>query len=296
MKKYGLTLSIIFEAGSANYGESFGNISELKKLTRGNGETYTYISRQAIRYNIVNQLGWDTTPVSAEGRGDKKVVQFQASTTIANYPEIDLFGYMKTVKETNATTRSAVVRLSNAISLEPFASDLEFLTNMGLSVRAEGKDINNNIAQSEIHRSYYAYTITVDLDRVGIDGDISISVEERVKRILLLIDAIQFLYRDIRGRRENLSPLFAIGGVYKRKTPYFDNRLHISKNKLNMDAVKSAIECCDDAKENTVMGLVEGIFSNDNEIKEKLDVKAINDFFAIIKKEVEAVYNEGVKG
>lgn len=102
MLNKGLTLSIVFKAASANYGESFGNISELKKLTRGNGESYTYISRQALRYNMIQQLGWDNTPVSAEGSGTKKVVQFSAEATIDNYPEIDLFGYMKTIDKSKS--------------------------------------------------------------------------------------------------------------------------------------------------------------------------------------------------
>ena len=73
MENKGLTLSIIFEAESANYGESFGNISSLKKLSRGDGNSYSYISRQALRYNIINQLGWDNTKVS----NADKVVQFE---------------------------------------------------------------------------------------------------------------------------------------------------------------------------------------------------------------------------
>lgn len=28
------------------------------------------------------------------------------------------------------------------------------------------------------------------------------------------------LYRDIKGRRENLSPIFVIGGIYDRKNPF----------------------------------------------------------------------------
>lgn len=55
MNKKGLTISMIFEASSANYGEGIGNISSLKKMTRSDGKVYTYISRQAMRYNIVQQ-------------------------------------------------------------------------------------------------------------------------------------------------------------------------------------------------------------------------------------------------
>ena len=49
----GLTVSVIFNAQSLNYGEGIGNISELKKLTRADGNMYTFASRQALRYDVV---------------------------------------------------------------------------------------------------------------------------------------------------------------------------------------------------------------------------------------------------
>ena len=51
--KKGLSITLVFNASSLNYGEGIGNISELKKLTRGDGSVYTYVSRQALRYDIV---------------------------------------------------------------------------------------------------------------------------------------------------------------------------------------------------------------------------------------------------
>ena len=114
MTRDGLTFTMVFLAESANYGEGIGNITTLKKMTRGDFQQYSYISRQAMRYNIVKQLKWDNTPVD----GKSGVVQFAPSATIEDYPEIDLFGYMKTTskaddKKGGASTRSAVVRLSN---------------------------------------------------------------------------------------------------------------------------------------------------------------------------------------
>ena len=75
----GLTMTMVFLAESANYGEGIGNISMLKKMSRGDYEQYSYISRQAIRYNIVQQLKWDTTPVEEQN----KVVQFAPAATIS---------------------------------------------------------------------------------------------------------------------------------------------------------------------------------------------------------------------
>lgn len=295
MKKNGLTLSVVFEAQSANFGESIGNISSLKQLSRGDGKSYTYISRQALRYSIVQQLVWDKTPVKAEGSGDKTVVQFAPEATITQYPEIDLFGYMKTSKgkQGGATTRNAVVRLSHAISLESYRSDMDFLNNMGLSKRI---GVNNSLAQSENHKSYYAYTLTIDLDRVGIEKDAEgklieeIPVTEKADRVCNLLDVIKLLYRDIRGRRENLNPVFAIGGVYERKNPYFEDRIRLNKNCLDIDRLKDAINIDKDAVNNTKTAYVQGSFNNSDEIINNLNPLSVNEFFEDLKAKVKDYY------
>lgn len=292
MKKDGLTLSIIFKAESANYGEGYRNLAVLKKITRGDAKEYTYISRQALRYNMMNQLKWDNTPVEAQGSGESKVVQFAPTATIKDYPEIDLFGYMKTTSKNDdskggAQTRSAVVRLSNAISLESFEGDMDYLTNMGLASR-EG--LNNAIAQSEIHHSYYGYTITIDLDRVGIDGTIEIPNEEKEKRVVDFLKTVEFLYRDIRGRRENLAPLFIIGGLYERKNPYFEHRLMVNNNKLNVNLIEELLSV-PEIKNNTHIGLLNGIFDNSKQIEETLHSSTIHQVFIDLEKEVKEYYS-----
>ena len=300
MENKGLTLSIIFEAESANYGEGFGNISSLKKMSRGDGYSYSYISRQALGYNIRKQLKWNNTPVSDKD----KVVQHDKDASIKDYPEIDLFGYMKTGKNSingTSNTRSAAVRLSNAIALENYNSDLDFLTNMALAKRG---NFDNAIAQSEIHKSYYAYTITIDLDRVGIDEIITKYVEgkepekeiieieksERAKRVNDLLTILKTLYRDIRGRRENLSPIFIIGGVYNIKTPFFENRLKVSKNKLDIEKILKTIDIDEEVKNNTVVGYLGNFFSNSKDIKEELKTKSISEVFDYLSEEVNKYY------
>lgn len=281
MKREGLTITMVFLAESANYGEGIGNITTLKKMTRGNCEQYSYISRQAMRYNIVQQLKWDHTPVD----GKSGVVQFAPSATIADYPEIDLFGYMKTMKEGDAKggamTRSAVARLSNAVSLEPYQSDLEFLTNMGLARRS---DLNNGIAQSEIQRSYYSYTMSIDLDRVGVDHEIEISQSEKAKRVNELLDTLHYLYRDIKGRRENLSPLFIIGGRYSRKNPFFENRVSVEENKINVGTLHELMGEDEAIQEHTYVGVTTQIFANEQEIKKNLNAETVGAAFRHFKR------------
>lgn len=289
MENKGLTMTIIFEAESANYGESIGNVASLKKMIRGNGEQYTYISRQALAYNIIEQLGEPLAKVNAEGSGEKTVIQYSKDSTIEDYPELDFFGYLKTQKESSGMKRSAKVRLSNAISLESFKGDLDFLTNKGLADRINS---NMNIAQSEIHHSLYKYTVTVDLDQIGIDdaGDdkIELSSEEKSRRVRKLLDTISMLYRDIRGRREDLKPVFVIGGVYNRKNPFFHNLVDVKENRLDVEKIKSGF--FDEIKDTTLCGYFNGMFENTEEINKELNSSNVPEFFSKLKDQVKNYY------
>ncbi|WP_239255460.1 type I-B CRISPR-associated protein Cas7/Cst2/DevR [Listeria ilorinensis] len=296
MQNKGLTLTIIFQAESANYGESMGNISELKKISRNNGEQYTYISRQALRYNMMEQIGEEVAPVHTEGSGDKKVIQFNSDATIADYPELDFFGYLKTEKGTNGLKRSAKVRLSNAVSLETFKGDLDFLTNKG---QADKLGENMNIAQAEIHKSYYRYTLTIDLDQIGIDNEngidnkIEISNKEKARRVSKLMDTIAFLYRDIRGRREDLKPLFIIGGVYDVKNPVFQNAVNMKDNAILVNELIDEL-AYPGIEAQTAAGIASGQFANTDEVKQKLGeripVSNVSQFFQTLKEKIDGYY------
>lgn len=304
----GLTLSIICGAQSLNYGEGTGNVSELKKLSRDNGLVYSYASRQAIRYDIVRigiqYFNWPTlgTELVLAGDGNKKTIQFAPNASISMSPEIDFFGYMKTEKGRGALNRAAVVRLSSAVALEPYLNDIEFLSNKGLADRkslVEKKDIHPNIAQLEQHLSFYTYTVTVDLDRIGIDEDIKLDSTERAKRVKELLLILKILNREIKGRVENLNPLFVIGGIYDIKNPFFMGRLKLEwKGSVPLIAIAPINETLnftfkDKAiKSSTYVGFTSGIWGNEDELK-KLPVKKVADIetvFSEISKEVDGHY------
>lgn len=296
--KNGLVITMIFKAQSLNYGEGIGNISELKKLSRGDGSIYTFASRQALRYDIARlgnkMFGWNLEVVDKT----KGTVQFKDDLSIEDSEEMDLFGYMKTAKkeEGNSLIRSAAVRLSNAISLEDYKSDMEFLNNKGLADRIEEFP---NLANIEQHLSFYTYTVTIDLSKIGIDNNIQLDNEIRAKRVKELLEIIKVLNREIRGREENLSPLFVIGGVYDLNTPYFLGRIKLEGKeqefKINTNILKDTLTLKigeNEIKEDTKIGIVKDIFKNEEEIKEIVSngVISIQEFFKDLEKKVDEYY------
>lgn len=294
-----ITLSVIFQGQSLNYGEGIGNISELKKLTRDDGNFYTLATRQAIAYDIRRLgseiFGWNLQTVEKKNSKGKSVVQFKNEYSIEESVEMDLFGYMKTEKGKDSNVRSAVARLSNSISLEPYKSDLDFLSNKGLADRI---GVDANLASSEQHLSFYTYTLTVDLDGVGVDGDIKLNNKERASRVNHLLDIIKILNRNIRCRQENLSPLFIIGGVYDIANPFFLGRINLDtvkgKYEIRTEAIQAALDLtildCN-VKDNTSIGLVSGIFGNEDKVKELVDnTYNIEGFFKNLKEKVDAYY------
>lgn len=300
--KKGLSITLVFKAQSLNYGEGIGNISELKKLTRGDGSVYTYASRQALRYDIVrlgNKLfNWNLEVVNK----DKGTIQFDDKLTIKESQEMDLFGYMKTTKEEASAVRSAAVRLSNAISLEDYKYDMDFLNNKGLADR-----INEypNLANVEQHLSYYTYTITIDLEKIGkvTESDkvqVEISQDEKAKRVIQLLEIVKILNRDIRGREENLSPVFVIGGMYDINSPFFLGRIKLDgKNgkfsvdtKILEDVMKLTI--ADKSIEaDTNIGILGNTFENESNIKDAFAGKVTNieEFFKNLENNVKEYYN-----
>ena len=298
-QRKGLSITLIFKAQSLNYGEGIGNISELKKFSGGNGRTYTFASRQALRYDIVrlgnNMFNWKLEVVDKS----KGTIQFKDGITIEDSQEMDLFGYMKTARKSEnsdgfSTTRTAPVRISNAISLEEYKSDIEFLNNKGFADRIKEFP---NLANVEQHFSYYTYTITIDLEKIGVDGNIELENNIKLKRVKELLEIIKILNRNIRGRVENLSPVFVIGGIYKLNIPFFLGRIKIigenGKFNLDTDILKDTI-CLklenESIEEDTNVGIIKGIFENEKEIEERFKTMSIQEFFESLENEVDTYY------
>jgi len=286
-----LTLTVIFKAGSLNYGEGIGNISELKKIHRSNGDVLSFASRQSIRYDIVrlgNELfNWNLDTVHKKG-----TVQFKPEISIKDSVEMDFFGYLMTDKKSKK--RAAVARLSHAISMEPYNSDLEFLNNMGL---AERIGETPNLANIEQHESFYTYTLTLDLSQVGKDEDVEITNKDKAERVNQLLDILKILNRNIRGRQESLAPLFIIGGLYPISNPFFLGGLELEKGKdwsLKTGLLEDVLNITFggvSVKSNTCIGLKRDIFKNESDIKQLVDKSSdVESFFSDLQEAINKFY------
>jgi len=174
-----LVLDIVFYGNSMNYDQGSGNYQELKKITKWDGKQYTLASRYALRYSILETARktglWeiaDANSLHFAGEGENKVIQPSLKTllssSILEYPEFDLFGYLVTVTKPQ-NFRESPVKISHAVSMTPYFYDALFNANIGLANRMRKKygEMSPNPFTSEEHQTFYQYSVVVDVDRIG---------------------------------------------------------------------------------------------------------------------------------
>jgi len=321
-----LTLTIITQrATSLNYGENIGNVSILKKLSLGDNSQITYVSDKALKYDIrrkgKEEKGWKLLDekvkelIEKSKDGKKLNVDKFAKELVQEYQEFDLFGGLLTnlkgadgkkveLSYGDSVKRTAPVKITYAYSISKFQGDMDFMNNIEAYNRyirhIEQKDAQV-ITQSEQHTAHYYYTIAIDLDRIGVwetenGAEDVIPAEEKVKRVKDLLDIIRTLSRQIRGRYENLSPIFVIGGIYKVKNPFFMGCIGAKETedgKLLLD-INRLLDCKgiipEEERDNTLCGLLSGFFTNEQEIREKLNCKSVGEVFEELKNKVGEIY------
>ena len=240
-QKY-IVMDVVFHASSLNYDWGSGNYQELKKITKWDGRQYVLVSRYALRYSILhwgNKLfpdRWKLAGPSEIHAGDNDVARLKTpkeakkkgneflTEIFKNYPEFDLFGFMVAEKDSNnpAFTRTSPVKISHAISLTP--TDIDTHTMANLDMKKRGGKSGSNPVSIEEKMDFYVYNITIDVNRIGKYlitehgneeiGDVKIDDKTAKQRIIDLVDIALNLKRDIKGRREDLSPWLVIIGKY----------------------------------------------------------------------------------
>ncbi|MEO9365708.1 MULTISPECIES: type I-B CRISPR-associated protein Cas7/Cst2/DevR [Candidatus Nitrosocaldus] len=249
-RKY-IVFDIVFYANSLNYDQGGSNYQELKKITKWDGRQYILVSRYALRYSILHhaeKLFPDKWKLAGRNELSREDVVVHASRDlvkkgeILNFPEFDLFGFMiaekgRVEEEKGALSRVSPVKISHAISLTPYNYDSHFMANLDMMKRAGGS--GSNPVTIEEKKDFYTYNVVIDVNRVGIytkeesgfDKDIKLSDNEKIQRILELVDTIFSLKREIKGRMEDLSPWLVICGLYNNgKYETFLDKIELAKS------------------------------------------------------------------
>jgi len=283
-----LVLDVVFEGQSLNYDQGIGNVQLLKKI-HYNGETHTLVSRYALRYSLLetgqNLWKWNLADRNVWVEVGK-VLQPRSDLlcNLLDYVDLNLFGFLLTgesdKKEKNkksenesenkksekgsiSIARPAPVKISHAISLEPYKFDSHFNVNLGVAKRAGRLGDVQNIFQLEEHRSLYKYTVAVDLAALGkqevyFNEDKNIpenckqylkkengyyvltlkSSEDQRKLLLQLLVTLFSLKRSIKGRLEDLSPKFMIASYYNYWYKSYFNYIELKTGKSRSTVIK----------------------------------------------------------
>lgn len=246
--KQAITMTIVFEAPALNRDEGVGNTTSLKKLSRGWGEVYTFISRPALRHYLWETLNrydpqrWKATPVKKDG----EVIQFDLNKgDIDKYAELDMFGYMYTEKgnkegEGIGKTRKGVMGIARAMSLEPWKNDVAIYANHDLVrryVRAyPDEKVGPNPYNCQEHFSFYKAAFTIDCMKVGVneEGKLVITEDERKARIRSVLHALyDGLCYHVAGESPGIYPLFIVAGIVKIPMPVFYSSVNVKYVRKN---------------------------------------------------------------
>lgn len=276
---------------TSNYSETLGNISSVQKVYRG-GKEYATRSRESLKNAICVQAGlYDDLQTSVDGAVQKLVTEDVNAVTCKALEG----GYMSTKDVTYI--RNSSFYLTDAVSAEPFINDARFHNNLYLATNfANAKDLNiqkNPLEcglkpyQYEYDKSIKIYSITVDLEKVGVDQnfDAEASNEEKCSRVLSIIDAVENLSLVVKGNLDNAEPIFIAGGLSPRKTHMFENAVRVVGKNLVVEPIKEKLDM------GFSCGLMRnGQLGNEDEIVRELNPTTVPKFFNQLREDVKAYF------
>lgn len=253
------------------------NINPIKKVTLANEEQLPYVSSQAIRRALRDQLkdlGWELSPPSKKGKKVKAAVTTTCDPI--KYIDDDLFGYMDAEQGKDTNIRTSPIRVEGLLALTSYKGDLDFGTNyMGRGLKSdEGKSVQPNIFETEIHSGFYKGTILIELDRIGTDQGFEkeLDDERKKERVLSLLDAFQNLWSSGRQSRflADISPKFVAAAVMKAKNPIFLEAVQVQpdngSSKVNIDQLKEVANDYARFVEDHVFAGQSAVFSNSDQM------------------------------
>lgn len=294
---------------SLNGGEgSGGNVTVMKKISNANGDEFAYVSGQALRRYLketLMQLGNKITEVNESGEPtfrDKegKYIDLNNSQTWSKYKEtafkefvdLDLFGYMFP----KATRRWSPVKVSPLVSLLSYKGEYDYLTRKQKPKTENEK--SGNIVQVEIDTlNFMRGNIMINTAHIGneineytYESKAILNDEEKKKRLNVLLDAIKSFNGGAKQARnlEDIAPKFIIISKQKTGNPFLLNALSVDNNdNINIENIKEAL--ADNTTEQYTIGIVKGIFANEQEIRDTFpNVVTVAQAIEMYKNRIEA--------
>lgn len=177
-----LFAAIVTHHGTAanNRGETDGNVTTLQKLM-WQGEVHTTVSAEAIRFSLRRRLAL-SEPEGTNRRWDEDVRSNQwkdhtfggwKTKSGPTFIDDDLLGFMKTTaareegEAGSADVRRAVLEVTRAISLLPWAGDVTFNAASSGATPGAAKKGNNPVPYgTELHATRYQYGIALTPERL----------------------------------------------------------------------------------------------------------------------------------
>ncbi|HHQ8780192.1 TPA: type I-B CRISPR-associated protein Cas7/Cst2/DevR, partial [Clostridioides difficile] len=135
-------------------------------------------------------------------------------------------------------------------------------------LRDENFPTTQALAIEETLSDYYVYTITLELDRIGVveveDGKLLLpeerkfmSKELREKAVKDILDAITVFTRNIKHSSVLLKPLAVMGGAFDKVVPFFwdDVDYNADSGEINLEGVIETIESYSLKESNTILAI-----------------------------------------
>lgn len=297
MENKAVTLTIIANMTS-NYGEGLGNVSTIQKVFR-EGKIYAIRSKESLKNAVMVESGmYNDLKVSVDGATQKLVSE---NLNVSNCKALE-GGYMNTAVGDKKRTfvRNSSFYFTDAIACDPFVVDARFHNNLFLAT-TYSKENGINLQEKggakasglmpynyEYDKSLKIYSLTIDLTMIGKDENFNVEAtkEEKVKRVISLLEAVENLSLIVKGNLDNSEPIFVVGGLSPRMTHIFENTVRVKNNRLHISSdFKNKIN------KGFYVGLLEGNnFDNELEIIETLNPMHVGEVFSKIKDDIKKYY------
>ena len=306
-----ITLTILTESPVAlSNDQGFGNYTPIKKSFRRDG-VRAITSVATITYEMRKQLvekGWQLSGMvlNTTGKGDNTKVTnmypYKESVDSNNELglETDIFGFLIPDKQLSKTSPLRIIPFE---SINTYKNDTQLITNKGYLdydmrreyYNKEGDKYENELpttqalANEEIFGDYYVYTVTIELDRFGVqevkegkylapEDRVAMPKDIRENALKDIVEVLIELTRSIKHQSIHLKPLAVFGGAFENVIPYFWNDMRFNKGKLNLDYLSETIESYELKKNNYIIGIskrLDTIGNADGMEIDEIPVKAI---------------------